>query len=48
MNDNRKATVEVSYRRAGDVEWRQALPLLRLQGERIFQTEGGFDVISPK
>ena len=28
-------TVEVAYRRAGDVEWRQGLPLLRLQGERI-------------
>src|ERR1039457_1348447 len=46
-DDNRNATVEVSYRRTGDVEWKQGLPLLRLQGERIFQPEGVFDVISP-
>jgi len=46
-DDNRNATVEVSYRRSGDLNWRQALPLLRLQGERIFQREGVFDVISP-
>src|SRR5579863_3665444 len=46
-DDNRNATVEVAYRRAGEVEWRQGLPLLRLQGERIYQSEGVFDVISP-
>src|SRR5258708_3016779 len=46
-DDNRNATVEVQYRRVGDIEWRRGLPLLRLQGERIFQSEGGFDVISP-
>src|ERR1039457_2947459 len=46
-DDNRNATVEVAYRRTGDVEWKQGLPLLRLQGERIFQPEGVFDVISP-
>jgi hypothetical protein len=31
-DDNRNATVEVSYRRTGNVEWRPGLPLLRLQG----------------
>ena len=46
-DDNRNAAVEVAYRRAGEVEWRQGLPLLRLQGERIYQSEGVFDVISP-
>jgi hypothetical protein len=46
-DDNRNASVEVSYRRTGDSQWKQGLPLLRLQGERIFQTEGVFDVISP-
>ena len=46
-DDNRNASVEVSYRRVGETQWKQALPLLRLQGERIFQTEGVFDVISP-
>jgi hypothetical protein len=46
-DDNRDATVEVAYRRTGESQWKPALPLLRLQGERIFQTEGVFDVISP-
>src|SRR5437899_6321981 len=46
-DDNRNAAVEVSYRRTGASQWKQGLPLLRLQGERIFQTEGVFDVISP-
>jgi hypothetical protein len=46
-DDNRNATVEVSYRQTGDVEWKQGLPLLRLQGERIYQSEGVFDVIPP-
>jgi hypothetical protein len=46
-DDNRNASVDVAYRRAGTTQWRQALPLLRLQGERIFQNEGVFDVVSP-
>jgi hypothetical protein len=36
-DDNRNATVEVSYRRAGDSQWRDALPLLRMGGEKIFR-----------
>src|SRR6266581_5669417 len=46
-DDNRTARVDVSYRKQGERQWRQGLPLLRLQGERIFQTDGVFDVISP-
>jgi hypothetical protein len=46
-DDNRNARVDVSYRKQGDTLWKQALPLLRLQGERIYQTDGVFDVISP-
>jgi hypothetical protein len=34
-DDNRNARVEVSYRRKGEQQWRRALPLLRLQGERV-------------
>jgi hypothetical protein len=34
---NRNASVEVSYRRQGDSEWKRGMPLLRLQGERIVQ-----------
>ena len=46
-DDNRNAQVDVSYRRKGETEWKQGLPLLRLQGERIYQDQGVFDVISP-
>ena len=46
-DDNRNARVDVSYRKQGDALWKQGLPLLRLQGERIYQTDGVFDVVSP-
>jgi hypothetical protein len=34
---NRNATVEVRFRRAGTNEWRPALPMLRIGGERVFR-----------
>jgi len=46
-DDNRNAKVEVSYRKQGETTWKQGLPLLRLQGERIYQNQGVFDVVSP-
>src|SRR5260221_13928246 len=46
-DDNRNAQVEVSYRKQGETRWKQGLPLLRLQGERIYQNQGVFDVVSP-
>src|SRR5579864_3604428 len=46
-DDNRNSQVEVSYRRQGATQWKQGLPLLRLQGEQIYQGQGVFDVISP-
>jgi hypothetical protein len=45
-DDNRNATAAVSYRKAGTTEWKTALPLLRLQGERIY-AESRVDVIAP-
>ena len=45
-DDNRNAAVEVAYRRRGETEWSPALPLLRLQGERIF-VGNQFDVVVP-
>jgi hypothetical protein len=36
-DDNRNATVGVSYRASGSGAWRDALPLLRMGGERIFR-----------
>src|SRR5579864_3285482 len=46
-DDNRNAQVDVSYRKQGETQWRQGLPLLRLHGERIYQNQGVFDVIMP-
>jgi hypothetical protein len=46
-DDNRNAQVEVSYRKQGETQWKQGMPLLRLQGERIYQNQGVFDVVSP-
>jgi len=34
-DDNRNASVAVSYRKKGDSSWRKALPLLRLQRESV-------------
>ena len=45
-DDNRTATVEVSYRKRGARDWQPGLPLLRLQGERVKQGEQ-IDVVSP-
>src|SRR6476646_6063277 len=46
-DENRNAQVEVSYRKQGETQWKRGLPLLRLQGERIYQGQGVFDVVSP-
>src|SRR6266567_6476433 len=46
-DDNRNAKVDVSYRKRGETQWKTGLPLLRLQGERIYQNQGVFDVTSP-
>ena len=43
---NRNASVQVSFRKTGPGEWKPALPLLRLQGERIY-AESRVDVIAP-
>ena len=46
-DENRNARVEVSYRKHGDTQWKIGLPFLRLHGERIYQSQGVFDVVSP-
>jgi hypothetical protein len=46
-DDNRNARVDVAYRRKGDTQWKQAMPLLRLQHERVYQGEGVFNVEMP-
>ena len=47
-DDNRNAAVEVSFRKQAETDWSPALPLLRLQGERIFRTcsPGAFSIWS--
>ena len=36
-DENRNATVTVSYRATGQTAWKSALPLLRMGGEKIFR-----------
>lgn len=36
-DENRNATVEVAYRASGQTAWRDAMPLLRMGGERIMR-----------
>jgi hypothetical protein len=43
---NRTAAVEVSYRRQGNAAWARGMPLLRLQGERIFQ-QNSWNLVVP-
>lgn len=43
---NRNATVDVSYRRQGTTEWKTAMPLLRLQSERIYQ-QNSWNLVAP-
>ena len=45
-DDNRNASVAVSFRERGATEWRPALPLLRVHGERIY-SESRVDVVAP-
>lgn len=43
---NRNSEVAVSYRRAGDSDWLPGMPLLRLNGEQVYQ-ENIWDLVSP-
>lgn len=43
---NRNASVDVSYRKAGEAAWKKGMPLLRLHGERITQPNA-FNLPSP-
>ena len=45
-DDNRNASVAVSFRARGERAWRTALPLLRLHGERVY-SESRIDVVAP-
>jgi hypothetical protein len=46
-DDNRNSAVAVSYRKEGESEWRQGMPLLRIGGERVFRADLGLDYETP-
>ena len=46
-DDNRNASVEVSYRTSGKSEWKEALPLLRIGGEKVFRAAEHLDYTVP-
>ena len=46
-DDNRNATVEVNYRSSGATAWKEALPLLRMGGERVFRAAEHLDYTVP-
>ena len=46
-DDDRDASVAVEFRKAGEGEWRQALPLVRIGGERVFREREHLDYTVP-
>ena len=44
---NRNATISVEFRGPGEAEWREALPLVRVGGERVFRTREHLDYTVP-
>lgn len=46
-DENRNATVEVQFRAVGEREWRDAMPLVRIGGERIFRAREHLDYTVP-
>jgi hypothetical protein len=45
---NRNATVEVRFRKVGTADWRPALPLLRIGGERVYRDQYNMTYTVPK
>ena len=45
-DSNRNAAVTVSFRKAGDGDWQEAMPMLRLHGEVTFQ-ENIWNMVAP-
>ncbi len=46
-DDNRNAAAEVGFRRVGEQDWRPALPLLRIGGERTYDEAVNLDYTCP-
>ena len=47
-DDNRNATVDVRFRKAGPEAWRPALPLLRIGGEHVYRTRESMTYTVPE
>jgi hypothetical protein len=47
-DDNRNSSVEVSYRKAGTAQWIEAMPLLRMGGEKVTRPDLGLDYTVPE
>lgn len=41
-DDNRNASVQLQYRRAGEVAWREGMPLMRLHNEQMNEVYGAY------
>ena len=46
-DDNRNSSVEVRYRKVGDSDWSEGMPLLRTGDERVFRPDLGLDYTVP-
>jgi hypothetical protein len=46
-DDNRNASLSASFRKKGEIAWKQALPLLRQGNERVFSKEIGLEYAVP-
>jgi hypothetical protein len=46
-DDDRDAAVAVAFRQAGAAQWRQALPLVRIGGERVFREREHLEYVVP-
>jgi hypothetical protein len=46
-DDNRNAKVEIAYRKKGENAWKTGMPLLRMTGERVYQSDGVFNLKTP-
>src|SRR5688572_5198734 len=47
-DDDRDSMVEVSYRKAGENQWKQGMPLFRMGGEKVFRKDLGLDYTVPE
>jgi hypothetical protein len=46
-DQNRNATVAVKYRKVGEAQWKQGLPLLRIGGENVYRRRENLDYTVP-